>query len=117
MVLYIRFLFSIQTLNVTVEPNFAGYCIWWHHCLKLLRSKSQALDSSVCQDGRNLTGTVQPLVCSKYHAFLGIAESYDKCFGKCNIVTVCHFYRTDSCYVELWVVVVFYCCNVQVFLV
>ena len=64
MVLYIRFLFSIQTINVTVEPNFAGYCIWWHHCLKLLRSKSQALDSSVCQDGRNLTGTVQPLVCT-----------------------------------------------------
>ena len=26
---------------------------------------------------RNLTGTIQSLVCSKYHAFLGVAGPYD----------------------------------------
>ena len=54
----------------------------WHHCLKPLCSKSQTLDSSVCQDGQNLIGTVQALVCSKYHAFLGIDGPYNKYFGK-----------------------------------
>ena len=115
MVLYFRFVFTIQTINVTVEQNFACYCVVCGTTVKkVLRSKSQTLDSSVCQDSRNLTGAEQPLVCSKYHAFLGIAEPYDKYFYKCNTVTVCHFYCTDSCNVEFGVVVVIYFCNVQV---
>ena len=54
---------------------------------------------------------------NKYHTFQDIAEPYDKCFDKYNIVTVCHLYlHTNSSYIEFGALVV-YCYKVQVFLV